>query len=88
MIIKGSVAVDGVSLTINRLDPDRFSVSIIPHTAAQTTIGFKQKGEPVNIEVDLIGQYVEKFLSNQPGRPAHPPSGVSMELLAKAGYVK
>jgi riboflavin synthase len=88
MIVKGSVAVDGVSLTINRLDPDRFSVSIIPHTAALTTVGFKQTGERVNIEVDLIGKYVEKFLTNQPGRSATPLSGVSMELLAKAGYVK
>jgi riboflavin synthase len=88
MIVKGSVAVDGVSLTINHLEIDRFSVSIIPHTAALTTIGFKQKGERVNIEVDLIGKYVEKFLSAQPGRPAAPPSGVSMELLAKAGYIK
>lgn len=88
MIIKGSVAVDGVSLTINRLDLDRFSVSIIPHTAALTTIGLKQTGESVNIEVDLIGKYVEKFLTSQSGRPPRPPSGVSMELLAKAGYVK
>jgi riboflavin synthase len=88
MIVKGSVAVDGVSLTINRLDPDRFSASIIPHTAALTTIGLKQTGERVNIEVDLIGKYVEKFLTNQPGRSATPLSGVSMELLAKAGYVK
>jgi riboflavin synthase len=88
MIVKGSVAVDGVSLTINRLDPDRFSVSIIPHTAALTTIGFKQKGERVNIEVDLIGKYVEKFLTTPPGRSTAPASGVSMELLARAGYIK
>jgi len=84
MIVKGSVAVDGVSLTINRLDPERFSASIIPHTAALTTIGLKRTGERVNIEVDLIGKYVEKFLANQP----RPPAGVSMELLAKAGYIK
>lgn len=88
MIVKGSVAVDGVSLTINRMEADRFSVSIIPHTAGLTTIGFKQKGERVNIEVDMIGKYVEKFLSAQTGRAAAPSSGVSMELLAKAGYVK
>jgi len=88
MIIKGSVAVDGVSLTINRLETDRFAVSIIPHTAALTTIGFKQKGERVNIEVDMIGKYVEKFLAAQRGRPATPPSGLSMELLAKKGYIK
>jgi riboflavin synthase len=88
MIIKGSVAVDGVSLTINRLETDRFAVSIIPHTATLTTIGFKQKGERVNIEVDMIGKYVEKFLAAQRGRPATPPSGLSMELLAKKGYIK
>jgi riboflavin synthase len=88
MIVKGSVAVDGISLTINRLEAGRFAVSIIPHTATLTTIGFKQKGERVNIEVDLIGKYVEKFLSAQAGRPAAPASGVSMELLAKAGYIK
>lgn len=88
MIAKGSVAVDGVSLTINHLDPGRFTVSIIPHTAGLTTIGFKQRGERVNIEVDLIGKYVEKFLSAQQGRRTNPAGGVSMELLAKAGYIK
>ena len=88
MIVKGSVAVDGVSLTINRIEADRFSVSIIPYTSGLTTIGFKQKGEGVNIEVDMIGKYVEKFLSAQTGRPAAPSSGVSMELLAKKGYIK
>jgi riboflavin synthase len=88
MIAKGSVAVDGVSLTINHLDPGRFTVSIIPHTAGLTTIGFKQRGERVNIEVDLIGKYVEKFLSAQQGRRTSPAAGVSMELLAKAGYIK
>ena len=88
MILKGSVAVDGISLTINRFEAGRFSVSIIPHTAALTTIGFKQKGDPVNIEVDLIGKYVEKFLSARSSRPSAPPAGVSMEVLAKAGYVK
>jgi len=88
MIVKGSVAVDGVSLTINHLEAGRFTVSIIPHTAGLTTIGFKQKGERVNIEADLIGKYVEKFLSAPSGPPPAAPSGVSMELLAKAGYIK
>jgi len=88
MIVKGSVAVDGVSLTINHLEAGRFAVSVIPHTAGLTSVGFKQKGEGVNIEVDMIGKYVEKFLSAHNGRPAGPPSGVSMELLAKAGYIK
>jgi riboflavin synthase len=85
MILKGSVAVDGISLTINTLESDRFTVSIIPHTAALTTIGFKQKGERVNIETDMIGKYVEKFLSARTDPPA---PGVTMDLLAKAGYIK
>jgi riboflavin synthase len=88
MIRKGSVAVDGISLTINSLEPDRFTVSIIPHTAGLTTIGFKQKGERVNIETDMIGKYVEKFLSAKPEHPGPSPSGVTVDLLAKAGYIK
>lgn len=87
MIIKGSVAVDGVSLTINHLAAGRFSVSIIPHTAALTTIGLKQKGAPVNIETDMIGKYVEKFISSQHS-PAAPPAGVTMEMLTQKGFIK
>lgn len=88
MIVKGSVAVDGISLTINTLEPGRFTVSIIPHTAGLTTIGFKRTGEPVNIETDMIGKYVEKFLLTKQDPSGSPPPGVSMELLAKAGYIK
>jgi riboflavin synthase len=88
MIVKGSVAVDGISLTINSLEPDHFSVSIIPHTAELTTIGFKRKGERVNIETDMIGKYVEKFLSAKQDRPGLSSSGVTVDLLAKAGYIK
>jgi riboflavin synthase len=87
MIIKGSVAVDGVSLTINHLTAGRFSVSIIPHTAALTTIGLKQKGAPVNIETDMIGKYVEKFISSQHA-PEAPPAGVTMEMLTQKGFIK
>ena len=65
MIDKGSVAVDGISLTINRREADRFQVSVIPHTAKLTTIGFKKVGEEVHIEADLIGKYVERFVSLQ-----------------------
>jgi len=88
MIVKGSVAVDGISLTINTLEPGRFTVSIIPHTAGLTTIGLKRTGEPVNIETDMIGKYVEKFLSAKQEHSGPPSQGVSMELLAKAGYIK
>ncbi|MCU0560486.1 MAG: riboflavin synthase [Desulfobacterales bacterium] len=87
LIVKGSVAVDGVSLTVNAIESTRFAVSIIPHTAALTTIGLKNTGAPVNIETDMIGRYVERFLTA--GRDAAaPPSGVTMEMLAKAGYIR
>ena len=67
MIIKGSVAMDGISLTINTCEAENFSVSVIPHTAKWTTIGFKNKGARVNIETDMIGKYVERFMSGVPG---------------------
>ena len=62
MIKKGSVAVDGISLTINNCGRNRFDVSIIPHTAKLTTLGFITAGDLVNIETDMIGKYVERFV--------------------------
>jgi riboflavin synthase len=62
MVSKGSVAVDGVSLTLVDVLAERFSVALIPHTLANTTLGFKQPGAAVNLETDLIGKYVWKFL--------------------------
>jgi len=59
--VKGSVCVDGVSLTINEVDGARFGVSLIPHTLAATTFGARSVGDPVNIEVDLIARYVERL---------------------------
>jgi len=88
MIVKGSVAVDGISLTINTLEPGRFSVCIIPHTAGLSTVGFKPKGARVNIEADMIGKYVERFLSARQGPAAAPPSGVTVAMLARAGFMK
>ena len=67
MIIKGSVAVDGISLTINDCDRNGFEVSIIPHTAKLTTIGFKNIGDLVNIENDMIGKYIERFITKMDG---------------------
>ena len=62
VIEKGSIAVDGVSLTVNACNDNSFSVSLIPHTLAITTLGLLKKGDLVNIEVDLIGKYVERLL--------------------------
>jgi riboflavin synthase len=62
MVSKGSVAVDGVSLTLVDVEADLFSVALIPHTLAQTTLGFKQPGASVNLETDLLAKYVWKCL--------------------------
>lgn len=61
IIQKGSIAVDGISLTVNVCNRTSFEVSIIPHTAEITTMGFKKVGDPVNIETDMIGKYVERL---------------------------
>jgi riboflavin synthase len=62
MATKGSVAVDGISLTLVDVQNDRFSVMLIPHTLAQTTLGFKRAGDTVNLETDLLAKYVQKQL--------------------------
>jgi riboflavin synthase len=88
MIEKGSVAVDGVSLTINHCTAGAFQVSIIPHTAAITTIGLKAVGADVNIETDIIGKYVERFVVGE-RRPEskRAAGGVDLSLLAKSGFL-
>jgi len=90
MISKGSVAVDGISLTINTCAADSFSISIIPHTAKLTTIGFKNKGDPVNIETDMLGKYVERFMSSRPVRDdakTEKGSVINKEYLLKTGFI-
>lgn len=90
VIEKGSVAVDGISLTVNRCFDTTFSVTVIPHTAALTTVGFKQAGDRVNVEVDMIGKYVERFVAA--GRlPADDEDsgegGVDREFLGRHGFL-
>jgi len=63
VVEKGSVAVDGISLTVTAVDSDTFDVAVIPHTLAVTTLGHKDTGAPVNIEVDLMAKYVERLLT-------------------------
>jgi len=81
LIEKGSVAVDGVSLTVNQVDGSRFQVMIIPHTASLTGLTAKKINDKVNVEFDLIGKYVEKFVSHG----AH--AGVSEHLLKEHGFM-
>jgi len=68
LVPKGSITVDGISLTVVSVEPNRdpsFTVSLIPETLARTTLGFKQPGDVVNLEVDVIAKYVEKMVSNR-----------------------
>ena len=78
MASKGSVAVDGVSLTLVDVDVDRFSVALIPHTLDNTTLGFKQPGAAVNLETDLLAKYVWKCLRG---------GGVTLQTLQRTGFV-
>mgnify|MGYP006267418841 CR=1 FL=1 len=80
VIKKGSVAIDGISLTVADIDARGFSVAMIPHTAKLTTLGFKSSGDSVNLEADIIGKYVERLLS---GRSE---GGVDLDLLKKSGF--
>ncbi|NUR06119.1 MAG: riboflavin synthase [Nocardioidaceae bacterium] len=70
VVAKGSIAVDGISLTVVEAGPDRFTVSLIPETLARTTLGLKEPGDPVNLEVDVVAKYVERLLAH--GTPSDP----------------
>ena len=85
VVEKGSIAIDGISLTVAAVEADRFSVSVIPHTAAATVLGGKRPGDPVNLEADLIGKYVEKLLRPVQAPPARR-SALSLEFLAEHGF--
>jgi riboflavin synthase len=80
VVEKGSIAVDGISLTVNRCEKNRFYVNIIPLTARNTTLAFKKVADLVNIETDIIAKYVEKFLN--PGK------GIDMNFLVEHGFIK
>ena len=81
IIEKGSIAIDGISLTVADVGKDFFNVSIIPHTAASTTLSMKKTGDVVNLENDCIGKYVEKLL-----QPYRPDSSITKEFLLQHGF--
>ena len=90
IVQKGSVAVDGISLTVNACKRGAFDVSIIPHTAKMTTMGFKKVGDSVNIETDIIGKHVERFtrhFANQYTETENKASPIDETLLTKAGFM-
>ena len=80
---KGSVCINGVSLTVNAVRDAEFEVNIVPHTLAETTLGELAPGHAVNIEVDLLARYLERLLQGQDTAAA----GVTPELLARHGFV-
>jgi riboflavin synthase len=94
IVEKGSIAIDGISLTVAKLDTDSFAVSVIPHTVAHTTLGTKKAGDLVNLENDCIGKYVERMLSTGdatcgstagfPNKTKTP--GITRETLSKYGF--
>ena len=84
IVEKGSVTIDGISLTVAAVGETWFSVSVIPHTAAVTVLGEKWAGDRVNLETDLIGKYVEKLLC--PQEPERPAEGISWEFLQENGF--
>ena len=82
VVEKGSIAVDGVSLTVAKAGSTMFRVSVIPHTRKMTILSEKKKGDPVNLENDCIGKYVEKLL-----RAGRETGGVTRSLLAENGFL-
>ena len=84
---KGSIALDGISMTLNEVSDRTFSVAVIPHTAKATTLGLKKPGETVNLEADLIGKYVERLLQERGQRPAKPAPVIDRDYLQKHGLI-
>ena len=78
IVEKGSIAIDGISLTVAAVERDNFSVSVIPHTAAETTLSGKKIGDAVNLENDMVGKYIEKFVQTK--------SGIDTAFLQQYGF--
>lgn len=81
--VKGSICIDGTSLTVNATESDMFEINIVPHTQERTIIKNYRPGTEVNIEVDLVARYLESLLMNTSNESSE---GVNIELLAKAGF--
>ncbi|PSW02098.1 riboflavin synthase [Photobacterium lipolyticum] len=82
---KGSVSIDGISLTVNAIRGSEFKLTIVPHTAAETTMESFQAGRKVNLEVDVIARYLERLMLGE--KAADKKSEVTMDLLAKTGFL-
>ena len=85
---KGSITVDGISLTVNAVDGAVFDLNIVPHTLQETTMGEYQTGSAVNLEVDVIARYLERLLLGDRAAEPGATSGISMGFLAENGFLK
>jgi len=89
IVEKGSITINGISLTVNSCEGGVFSVSIIPHTLDITTLGALRSGDTANLEVDIIGKYVEKLLKIDSGNPGgHENARIDKSFLAANGFIK
>ena len=86
IVEKGSITIDGISLTVAYVDPHLFKVSIIPHTGAQTMLLGKKVGDRVNLENDLIGKYVEKMMQSQVQKVEEKTTIINEDYLRKYGF--
>jgi len=85
---KGSITIDGVSLTVNEVKDNRFRLTIVPHTAGETTLVELKAGDSVNIEVDLIARHLERLMTYTSDTAGVPESNVTMDLLARSGFLR
>ncbi len=85
VVEKGSITIDGISLTVARVDAGSFAISAIPHTVAVTVLADRKVGDPVNLETDIIGKYVEKLLRPAPEAPQRN-AGITKEFLTRYGF--
>ena len=88
VVEKGSIAIDGISLTVAAVDGEGFSVSTIPHTVTQTNLNQRRRGDPVNLETDVVGKYIEKLLRPEETKPHTPAneSTLTKEMLLRCGF--
>ena len=88
VVEKGSITIDGISLTVAAVDGEGFSVSTIPHTVAQTNLSQRRRGDPVNLETDVVGKYIEKLLRPEEPKPHTPAneSTLTKEMLLRCGF--
>lgn len=84
IIEKGSIAIDGISLTVARVDENSFAISAIPHTIQHTTLWERKKGDSVNLENDMVGKYIEKLI--KPTRVSESKSKITREFLMQYGF--